>query len=122
MLIITGSCSLVASSLQCERPDIHRLQNRLTHDFPHDAKLAGINKQIDRHVQFDYLKHKHHVGDLMSTRTVARSIVENLFIDWMSPAHTCVMRSLMSVRNDINLRSYKINAVLLWPEETLDTD
>lgn len=56
----------------------------MTHAFPDDAELARINKWIDRHVQFDYLQHKHRMGDLLSTQPIPRSVVEHLFLGRMS--------------------------------------
>lgn len=52
----------------------------MTHAFPDDEGLAKINRWIDRHVQSDYLQHKHRMGDLLNTQPIARSIIEHLFL------------------------------------------
>lgn len=53
---------------------------RMTHAPPDNKELADINRWIDRHVQFDFLQHRHRLGDLLNTQMIARSIAEHLFL------------------------------------------
>lgn len=86
----------------------------MTHAFPNEAELARINKWIDRHVQFDYLQHRHRMDDLLNTQPIARSIIERLFLARTTQIYTRVERVLTSYRNHVDLCSHKASARALW--------
>ncbi|KAF2627427.1 hypothetical protein BU25DRAFT_411028 [Macroventuria anomochaeta] len=66
----------------------------MTHAPPNDRELAKLNKWIDRHVNFDYLQHRHRIGDLLHTQMIARSVVEFLFLCRKGERLTCREGSL----------------------------
>lgn len=94
----------------------------MTHAFPDDRELAKINKWIDRHVKFEYLQHRHRMGDLLNTQMIARSVVEYLFLCRECYTKVRTVRLLTSTGALSIYAHTKTAQGLAGPDKTLDTD